>query len=748
MNLKLAVLIFALPLVSLNVATAQSGRPQFIAPIGISPVPQNVNALAAWNVTDIAAGDIDGDGKPDLVIGVEDENNTTPPNYLEWLKGNGDGTFAVKQFPMLVTDLQFQLADLNGDGFLDLITTGTELDVYLGNGDGTFKSVQRYLQSNTSYIYSFFIANVNGNLRPDIAVLTPGNIQILINQGDGTLRAGQSIALSASFNRIIGAADFSSDRHTDLLIASQSKVQVLSGAGDGTFTIGGSYPLPTPLSYSQHPAQIMDVNRDGRPDVVIALADRAFVLLGNGDGSLRGTGNLQKPLRYVAGIESDITEGYSVMSGDFNHDRIPDFAVGPSVYLGNGDGTFRISKFYAQSGDPEISFDVNNDGNPDLIWVDQTDQMGGYINAALGTAGGTFNAPLETVAPDPVVNVELQPIASGDFNRDGIMDVAVRCQNLKLCIFPGTGKGYLDPMALYPVSINGVLAVGDLNGDGFLDVVGTNTATTGVGSYDVTVLLGKGDGTFKAPNNYLVLNTGGVGSFAFLIDINNDHKLDLVGVFGVALGKGDGTFQAAKPLPAGLGNISDIAWSDFNHDGFLDLAISNNRQVHILLGDGSGTFPNVLVYTAPSSFDGLAVADVNKDGIPDLLYSLLFPAALGVTLGKGDGTFGTQATYPYSAHYCCFDTDKVLAADFDRDGIVDAIVTTYKHIEYFQGLAGGKFAAPRELGINQNADSIPPFSATQFTLLDLNGDGYLDIAITDRVAGVARLLNAGPPPAK
>jgi len=745
MTLKLAAFVFALPLVSFSVATAQSGRPQFIAPISISPEPQNVTAMAAWNVTGIAAGDIDGDGKPDLVIGVEDENNTTPPNYLEWLKGNGDGTFVVKQFPMLVTDLQFQLADLNGDGFLDLITAGTELDVYLGNGDGTFKSVQRYLQNSSAGILSFVIANLNSNLRPDVAVMTTGKIQILLNQGDGTLRLGQNIALSSDFNKIIGAADFNSDRHADLLISSPSAVFMLIGAGDGTFsTQGAALPLPSALSS----AQIMDVNRDGRPDVVMSLSDRAYVLLGNGDGSFRGTENLQKPLRYVAGVESQITRGYSVMAGDFNHDRIPDFAVGPSVYLGNGDGTFRISKFYAQSGAPEITFDVNQDGNPDLIWVDQTDAMGGYINVALGSAGGTFNAPLETVAPDPVLNVELQPIASGDFNRDGIADVAVRCQNLKLCIFPGTGKGYLDPMTLYPVSISGVLAVGDLNGDGFLDVVGTNTATTGVGSYDVTVLLGKGDGTFKSPNNYLVLNTGSVGSFAFLIDINNDHKLDLVGAFGVALGKGDGTFQAAKPLPAGLGFISDMAWGDFNGDGFLDLAVSDNFHVHILLGDGSGTFPRVLAYTSSGSLDGLAVADVNKDGIPDLLYSSLSPAALVVALGKGDGTFGTPAVYPYSAHYCCFDTDKVLVGDFDRDGITDAIVTTYKHIEYFQGLPGGKFAVPHEFGINQNSDAIPPFSASQFTFLDLNGDGYLDIAITDRLEGVARLLNAGSPPVK
>src|SRR6476660_7706083 len=98
MSFKTCAFLLALSLPVVPAATAQTSPRQFIAPYAFSPEPQNLTQSAAyWDISDIAGGDIDGDGKPDLVIGVNDMNNNTPPNYLEWLKGNGDGTFVVKQ---------------------------------------------------------------------------------------------------------------------------------------------------------------------------------------------------------------------------------------------------------------------------------------------------------------------------------------------------------------------------------------------------------------------------------------------------------------------------------------------------------------------------------------------------------------------------------------------------------------------------------------------------------------------------
>jgi len=726
-------------------------------------IPIGVKNNYSSFIDDIAGGDIDGDGKPDLVISVTFEDATRNPPYLKWFKGRGDGGFIENTIPNALNNVPqyLVLADLNGDGFLDLVTAATgrpftgsggvstaaELDVYLGNGDGTFKNPQRYLQN--AGVYTPVIADLNGDGKPDLAVLVSGKIQILTNQGDGTFHLGNSLAPSSPnvFSDILGAADFNSDRQSDLLIRDSTGFRVLTGKGNGTLALGPSHSLSSQFTSSTHPVQIVDVNRDGRPDVVACLLDRAEVLLGNGDGTFRGTENLQKPLRYVAGIgftgQLGLTMAYNVASGDFNHDGNPDFAVGPSVYFGNGDGTFRISKFYSVSGLNAITLDLNNDGNPDLVWEDFSEFFGASLTTALGSAGGLFRTPFMTIARGS------QAIVSGDFNRDGIMDVAVQCNDGRsLCVYPGSGKSYFNAPTAYPAVFSGGLAVGDVNGDGFLDLVATNDTSVGNSTYDVVVLLGKGDGTFGTPNTLFALNDA-IGTDTYLLDINNDGKLDLVGLWGVSLGKGNGTFEAAKHLAADVEPILNVVPGDFNRDGFLDLAVPSgfdlDTPVHILLGDGSGSFPKDLPYVASNYSQGLAVADVNKDGIPDLLYGTRDPqqaTGLTVAFGKGDGTFGAPATYPFVSYYCC-NSNPVLLADFDRDGTIDAVVSNQGHVEYLRGLSGGKFAAGQEYLVEQNSPNRIS-RRDQFVILDVNRDGFPDIAVTDRDFGITRLLNSGP----
>ena len=339
-------------------------------------------------------------------------------------------------------------------------------------------------------------------------------------------------------------------------------------------------------------------------------------------------------------------------------------------------------------------------------------------------------------------------MVTGDFTRDGIADVAVACQGGSLCVFPGTGQSFFNPMVVYPTYFTGPVAAGDVNGDGILDIVATNNSNS-THTYDAVVFLGKADGTFATPNTYTLFSKPGAGYFAFLIDVNNDHKLDLVGAFGIALGKGDGTFLSAQPL-TGPSFAWDMVWGDFNRDGFLDLAVNDQRQIHVLLGNGTGAFPQDMIYSLPSPYsgvDGLAVADVNKDGIPDLLFTTHQSGgtSLAVIQGKGDGTFGTPTGFAYPAHFCCYDGDKVLVADLDRDGITDAIVTEFEIFEYFRGQPGGTFAAPIEYANTQNNEGVPPVNTFQFAFIDVNGDGYLDLVAADQYFGIARVLNTGLP---
>ena len=735
-------------------ASSQTPTPRFISPFSISPDAGVSVSTGFWNVSNLVAGDIDGDGKPDLLVSVQTQSNL--PNYVEWLKGKGDGTFVGQPLPG-VTGYRYnlRLADLNGDGILDLVTSSfqpNELDVFIGNGNGTFHSPVTYLAGAS--ITDILVADFNGDNHVDMAVTTTSGSQILMNNGDGTFRTLPSATITGG--TFLGAADFNGDHHMDVMVGNGGRYSVFFGVGDGTFTAGPFNSFPSTLSFAEFPAQVLDANRDGRPDLVVSLWDRAYVMLGNGDGTFRNTETLQKPLRYVAGVPRQDTRNFYVMTGDFNRDGIADFAVGPSVYFGNGDGTFRISKFYAVSGTSEIAYDVNKDGNTDLLWVDTPGGCcGGYVNVALGTGGGLFRAPLETVAPNLISDTSVppgtQPIVAGDFTRDGIEDVAVACHGGSLCVFPGTGKSFFNPMVVYPAYFTGPLAAGDLNGDGILDIVATNDANS-THTYDAVVFLGKPDGTFATANTYTLFSKPGAGLFAFLIDVNNDHKLDLVGAFGVALGKGDGTFLPAQPLAAAPSFVWDMAWGDFNRDGNLDLAIDDRTQIHILPGNGTGAFTRDMVYTLPSPYhtiDGLAVADVNKDGIPDLLFTALQQGtgAIGLTVvqGKGDGTFGAPAAFGFPSHFCCYDGDKVFVADLDRDGITDVIVTEYSYFEYFRGLPGGTFAAPIEYANTQNQETVPPINTDQFAFLDVNGDGYLDLVVADQYFGIARVLNTGLP---
>ncbi len=369
---------------------------QFVSPF---TQPLYTGNNSSGEINDIATGDLDGDGKPDLVVSFCCVTSTPGP-YLKWFKGNGDGTYTEKPIANALNlwPQSLVLADVNGDGRLDLIAaTGDvypdgagELDVYLGRGDGTFQSPQRYLQGSLTVLFENggavsnpVIADLNGDGKPDLAVLTYSaktfSVQPLLNKGDGTFQVGQPFTESASpgISALLGAGDFNGDRKTDLLVLDSGGIRVLTNNGEGVFSSGAAYSLPDQLSSANHAAAVLDVNHDGRPDVVLALQSRALVLLGKGDGTFRSTTSLQKPLLYPASFPSQV----NVVAGDFNDDGHPDFIVGPYLYLGRGDGYFAVSATYATTAaswtqSTELAADLNGDGHLDLIWAFQSIYFG------------------------------------------------------------------------------------------------------------------------------------------------------------------------------------------------------------------------------------------------------------------------------------------------------------------------------------------------------------------------------------
>jgi uncharacterized repeat protein (TIGR03803 family) len=317
------------------------------------------------------------------------------------------------------------IGDVNGDGKPDLVTTdyysGT-VSVFLGNGNGTFQPPSNY--STGSGPESLAIGDVNGDGKPDLVVANFGlnagidplgtnTVSVLLGNGNGTFQPQTSYA-TGNYPLSVAMGDLNGDGKTDLVVANSDSntVSVLLGNGNGTFQTQTSYATAAnPSSVA-----IGDLNGDGKLDLVTAnfTSGTVSVLLGNGDGTFRAQTN------YATGINSSPD---SVAIGDVNGDGIPDLAVANvnsntiSVLLGDGDGTFQTQTSYATGNYPSsvAMGDVNGDGKPDLVI---SNFNSGTVSVLLGNGNGTFQSQATYVAGN-----NSNSVATADLNRDGSQDI-------------------------------------------------------------------------------------------------------------------------------------------------------------------------------------------------------------------------------------------------------------------------------------------------------------------------------------
>jgi hypothetical protein len=319
-----------------------------------------------------------------------------------------------------------------------------------------------------------------------------------------------------------------------------------------------------------------------------------------------------------------------MVAGNLNRDRKADLATVDlesatvSVLLGRGDGSFRKRIAYRTARNPAgITLgDVDGDGDRDLITasIDKTGSISVFSNRGAGSFSrlGTYASGRKAFA-----------VAAADVNRDGRVDLLTANNSREeFAVLLGTGAGRFSVAHRYAGSGASDVAVGDINGDGILDVAHGTTYHTN----SVAVRLGVGDGTFGPATAY----RSGSDTYAVtLADLNHDDKLDVAAAnygnssVSVLLGAGDGTLGARTRywmgLPSdytGLGFVDAVVVADFDRDGHSDIATPGYRKASLRRGRGDGTFlPRQrldLGDNVEATGGAAAVADFNRDRWPDL----------------------------------------------------------------------------------------------------------------------------------
>jgi hypothetical protein len=496
---------------------------------------------------------------------------------------------------------------------------------------------------------SIVAEDFNGDGKDDLATANsggpgdPGDLQILINRGDGTFDAPHHVPLGVTRPRDVALGEMNADGLMDILVLSRTGfVSVVLGAGGGTFKEPVNFPIAgfAPVSMT-----LGDLNGDGNQDVAAA--------------------------------------------NDFP-DWSPLVPTVVSVLLAKGDGTF-LSGVVSQGllVSAGASVDVNADGVADLVGVGPGEDE---LSICHGLGNGTF-----TVGDTYEVGSGPTSPAIADFNGDGTRDlVTANVGSNDVSVILLNADGSVKSNRRYPVGFRPQrVRTGDLDGDGHEDLATVNFGAGGPGAGDLSVLFGEGDGAFGSD---VRLPAGWVPVDLIVEDFDGDGRADIavanqsssiIGNVLVLLSMGDRTF--APPAYLGGGSYPSVQTADFNGDGRADLVAPRrgSESVSVFLGIRKGLFAEGRLVTVGPEPYFVSVGDLNGDGNADLAVStaasLGRPLGISVVLGYGNGDFGPPIRYGA--------TGRTIIGDFTGDRRNDILAARgYADVFVLPNL--GSFSAP------------------------------------------------------
>jgi Bacterial Ig-like domain (group 3)/FG-GAP-like repeat len=630
-------------------------------PVTIPVIPEG--PFVSFATAGVQIADLNNDSNPDLAV----DNNGT----LYVALGNGSGGFtSVVQTANIPGASQIVYADVNGDGVPDMVQTGDLMDVWIGNGDGTFSlpvngsgdvPLSRPVNGNSYMLdpggpQSLTVADYTGDGNVDIAQLGGAFKQLSVFAGDGNGAFHGAPVLDTTTDSppnptntdLESFGDIKGNGYTDLLYVDMSGAAnylvagISDGKGNFTYTTALSAAAAPTLDYIQ--PVTADFNGDGKVDLLFAGYDNSLsVALSNGDGTFQAPVALALPTL-------DCVLSYAA-TGDLNGDGHTDIVVtypgdnscggsdgtpsGYFVALGNGDGTFATPVFTAYGAElySATLADMHMNGNLDLILDDAPfDGAGNFAVYLLpGNGDGTFGAGSTVVS-----SIQVADVIAGDYNQDGKPDLILLSEgawdpigdNLvdnteSIMLFPGNGDGTFgeaNQLATGTFFLSGVLQ--DMNGDGIPDlVVGEWNSSQPNTYYGLSTLLGQGNGVFSSPVN--ALDGSGVTMVA-----PGNFFADNVPDIAVATSNGTALFLGQGGTTIGLASsASSLAFG----------------QAETLTATVAATMPGRPAPTGTVSFyDGTSLlgSSVLSGGTASFSTAALAPGSHGITaVYGGDNNF-------------------------------------------------------------------------------------------------------------